>query len=631
MFFFQFQMKSQRRAQLLLATLWVFFTVLIPTETQLANPISSFMRFLQEGTNQLDNEPPDQTNLLSEYDFIIVGAGTAGCVVANRLTEIPEWKVLLVEAGVNENYVMDIPILANYLQFTDANWKYKTKPSDKYCAGFENKQCNWPRGKVVGGSSVLNYMIYTRGAALDYNNWEAMGNEGWGWNNVLPYFKKIENFNIPAHDNRQYHGYDGFLNIEHAPFRTTKGKAWVKGAQELGFKYNDHNGPKPAGVSFLQLSMKNGTRHSSSRAYLHPINKRNNLHLTKFSMVTKLIFDDTKTKVIGIELEKRGKRYKILAKKEVIVSAGAINSPQLLMVSGIGPRNHLESLNIPVIQDLPVGYNLMDHIAAGGVQFMVQQQNVTLSTGYILNHLELVFKWMRNHKGPLSVPGGCEALVFMDLKDKFNTTGWPDVELLFISGGLNSDPLLPRNFGFDEQIYASTYSSLTNKDVFMVFPMLMRPKSKGRVLLRSRNPKVHPNLVPNYFEYPEDLQKIVEGIKVAIEISRQPSMKKIGTKLYDVPIADCLKYGPFGSDAYFACQAQMFTFTIYHQSGTCKMGPASDPSSVVDPRLKVHGISKLRVIDASVMPEITSSHTNAPTYMIAEKGSDMIKEDWGKK
>ncbi|CAH2259746.1 glucose dehydrogenase [FAD, quinone]-like [Pararge aegeria] len=621
-------MKSQRRAPMLLATLWIVFTVFIPTDTQVANPISSVVKFLQEGTNQLDNEPPDQTNLLSEYDFIVVGAGTAGCVVANRLTEIPEWKVLLVEAGVNENFVMDIPILANYLQFTDANWKYKTQSSNKYCAGFENKQCNWPRGKVVGGSSVLNYMIYTRGSARDFDNWEAMGNNGWGWNEVLPYYKKIENFNIPAHDNSQFHGHDGHLNIEHAPFRTTKGKSWVKGAQEFGFKYNDHNGAKPAGVSFLQLSMKNGTRHSSSRAYLHPINKRNNLHLSKISMVTKLIFDDTKTKVIGIEFEKRGKRYKILAKKEVILSAGAINSPQLLMLSGIGPRNHLESLNIPVIKDLPVGYNLMDHIAAGGVQFMVQQQNVSLSTGYILNHLELVFKWMRNHKGPLSVPGGCEALVFLDLKDKFNTTGWPDIELLFISGGLNADPLLPRNFGFDDQIYSKTYSSLGNKDAFMVFPMLMRPKSKGRVLLRSRNPKVHPTLVPNYFEYPEDLQKIVEGIKIAIEISRQPSMKKMGTKLYDVPIADCLKYGPFGSDAYFACQAQMFTFTIYHQSGTCKMGLESDPSSVVDPRLRVHGIDKLRVIDASIMPEITSSHTNAPTYMIAEKGADMIKEDW---
>lgn len=613
------------------AALWMLFLLLPGIGTQFANPINSLLNFVTEGTKQLDSEPPDQRNLLSEYDFIIVGAGTAGCVLANRLSEIQDWKILLVEAGTNENYLMDIPIVANYLQFTAANWGYKTKPSNKYCAGFENKQCNWPRGKVVGGSSVLNYMIYTRGSSVDYNNWKAMGNDGWGWDDVLPYFKKIENYNIPSFDDPEYHGHDGYLNVEHAPFRTKKGKAWVKGAQQLGFKYNDHNGKSPAGVSFLQLSMKNGTRHSSSRAYLHPINKRNNLHLSKGSLVTRIIYDDdTKTKAIGIELEKLGRKYKILASREVILSAGAINSPQLLMLSGIGPKRHLETMNIEVIKDLPVGYNLMDHIAAGGVQFMVNDQSFSLSTEYILRHLELVFKWMANHNGPLSIPGGCEALVFLDLKDKFNATGWPDLELLFISGGLNSDPLLPRNFGFDEQIYADTYGPLGKNDLFMVFPMLMRPKSRGRVMLQSRNPKAYPTLIPNYFEHSEDLQKIVEGIKIAIEISRQPAMKKIGTKLYDVPIEECLQYGPFGSDAYFACQAQMFTFTIYHQSGTCKMGLKTDPTSVVDSRLRVHGISNLRVIDASVMPDITSGHTNAPVYMIAEKGSDMIKQDWGK-
>ncbi|CAH0696832.1 unnamed protein product [Spodoptera exigua] len=573
-------MRHQHRALNLATATWVLFTLLLPSDTQLINPVTSFMNFLNEGSNQLDNEPPDQNKMLSEYDFIIVGAGTAGCVLANRLSEIPDWKVLLIEAGNNENYVMDIPIVANYLQFTSANWGYKTMPSKKYCAGFENQQCNWPRGKVVGGSSVLNYMIYTRGAKPDYDSWAAMGNEGWSWDEVLPYFKKIENFNIPSFDDPKYHGRNGHLNVEYAPFRTTKGKAWVKAAQEMGFKYGDYNGAEPSGVSFLQLSMKNGTRHSSSRAYLHPVNGRNNLHVSKSSMVTKLIFDETKTRVIGVEFEKQNVKHKILAKKEVIVSAGAINSPQLLMLSGIGPRNHLESMRINVVKDLPVGYNLMDHIAAGGVQFLVRPQNLTLSTEYILNHLELVFKWMRSHKGPLSIPGGCEALIFLDLKDKFNTTGWPDMELLFISGGLNSDPLLRRNFGFDNQIYDDTYGPLGRSDAFMVFPMLMRPKSKGRVMLRSKNPKAHPALIPNYFEYAEDLQKIVEGIKVAIQIARQPALKKLGAKLYDVPIEECLQHGPFGSDAYFACQAQMFTFTIYHQSGTCKMGVESDPSAV---------------------------------------------------
>ncbi|KAH9634864.1 hypothetical protein HF086_004554 [Spodoptera exigua] len=609
---------------------WMLLTFLLPTYSKYISPMSSIRNFMQDETDQFENEPPDEINLLPAYDFIIVGAGTAGCVLANRLTEIHDWKVLLIEAGTNENYVMDIPILAGYLQFTSVNWGYKTMPSNKYCAGFENQQCNWPRGKVMGGSSVLNYMIYTRGTRSDYDGWEAMGNEGWGWDDVLPYFKKIENYNIPSFDNSEYHGHDGYVNIEYAPFRTSKGKAWVKAAQEMGFKYVDHNGAEPSGVSFLQLSMKDGTRHSSSRAYLHPINGRSNLHVSKGSLVTKLIFDETKSKVIGVKIQKHNRKYKILAKKEVLLSAGTINSPQLLMLSGIGPRSHLEAMKINVVKDLPVGYNLMDHIAAGGVQFTVQKQNSSFSSASILNNIDLVLEWMSSHKGPVSVPGGCESLIFMNLNDKFNSSAWPDMELLFIAGGLNSDPLLRKNFGFDEQIFSDTYGPLGESDTFMIFPMLLRPKSKGRIMLQSKNPKQHPALIPNYFDYPEDMVKIVEGIKVAVEISKQPAMRKIGAQVYDVPIQDCLKYGPFGSDAYFACQAQMFTFTIYHQSGTCKMGVESDPSAVVNPRLKVHGIEGLRVIDASVMPEIVSSHTNAPVYMIAEKGADMIKEDWGK-
>lgn len=624
-----FQMRYQHSAVLLPVT-WMLVTSLVPTTSQYTNPFSSLMNFLHDESDMLDREPPDIPNLLHEYDFIIIGAGTAGCVLANRLTEIPEWKVLLLEAGSNENFFMDIPIVANYLQFTPINWGYKTKPSNKYCTGFENKQCHWPRGKVVGGSSVLNYMIYTRGSKPDYDRWEAMGNSGWGWDDVLPYFKKIENYNIPAFKNSDYHGHNGYVNIEHAPYRTYKGKAWVKAAQQLGFKYGDHNGPEPSGVSFLQLSMKNGTRHSSSRAYLHPINGRNNLHVSKNSMVTKLIFDSSNTKVIGVEFEKFNKKYRTLAKKEVILSAGAINSPHLLMLSGIGPKQHLETMKINVVKDLPVGYNLMDHIAAGGLQFVTNKRSSRFSSEYILNHLNIIFKWMNTHSGPLSVPGGCEALLFMDSEDKFNSTGWPDLELLFIAGGLNADPLLRRNFGFDSKIYADTYGPLGDSDTFMVFPMLMRPKSKGRVMLQNKNPKTYPALIPNYFEDPEDMKKIVQGIKVAVELSKQPALKRIGARLYENPIKNCLKQGPFGSDAYFACQAQMFTFTIYHQSGTCKMGAESDNSTVVDSRLKVHGVSCLRVIDASIMPEIVSSHTNAAVFMIAEKGSDLIKEDWGK-
>ncbi|KAL4718770.1 hypothetical protein ACJJTC_003357 [Scirpophaga incertulas] len=432
--------------------------------------IRTSITFLLISLSKWDEEPPDQLNLLSEYDFIVVGAGTAGCVIANRLSEVSEWKVLLVEAGTNEHFIMDIPIVANYIQFTDANWKYYTNPSDKYCAGFKNKQCHWPRGKVMGGSSVLNYMIYTRGTQQDYDNWRDLGNNGWGWNDVLPYFKKVEDYKIPEFSNSEYHGTEGHVYIEQAPFRTPLSKAWVKSSKELGFPYGDFNGPKPASVSFLQLSLKNGTRHSSSRAYLHSVKKRKNLHVSKASMVTKLLFDDSNTKVIGVVMEKFGVKHTIFARKEVVVSAGAINSPQLLMLSGIGPRSHLESKQIGVVKDLQVGYNLMDHIAAGGLQFVVNPQKFSLNTANIISHPSYVFQWMKSHTGPLSVPGGCEALLFTELNNKFNATAWPDFELLFIGGSTNSDPLLRYNFNFDTNIYSETFGPLGNTDAFYGVP-----------------------------------------------------------------------------------------------------------------------------------------------------------------
>ncbi|XP_030752917.1 glucose dehydrogenase [FAD, quinone]-like [Sitophilus oryzae] len=586
------------------------------------------IKLIQDGQEQLETEPPDMPPKLlhKEYDFIIVGAGTAGCVVANRLSENPNWSVLLIEAGRPENYMMDFPILANYLQFTESNWRYQTEPNGKACLGFDGQRCNWPRGKVVGGSSVLNYMIYTRGNRRDFDNWAAMGNVGWSYKDVLPYFRKIENFSIPTPHDQRYHGYDGYLDVSYAPYRTKIADAIVNSSQQYGIPYTDYNGPTQIGVSYLQLTLNEGVRESSSRAYLHPIRTRPNLHLSKYSMVKRIIIDPATKKVQGIEMQKNGQTHIIRARKEVVVSAGAINSPQLLMLSGIGPSKHLKQLGIPVLSNLRVGFNLMDHIAIGGLTFLINEP-VSLKTEKIMN-LKNLKDYLNRRQGPLTIPGGCEVLVFHDFDHPNDPDGYPDMELLFQGGSIVSDISLRKDFGITDEIYNAVYKPIESKDSFMVFPMLLRPKSKGRLMLKNANYKTKPFIFPNYFADPKDMETMIKGVRLVLNITSEPALQALGAKLHNIPIPQCADR-PFGSDAYFECMARHFTFTIYHQSGTCKMGPKTDKRAVVDPRLKVYGIQGLRVMDASVIPEIPAAHTNAPTFLIAEKGSDMIKQDWG--
>ncbi|XP_067014665.2 glucose dehydrogenase [FAD, quinone]-like [Anabrus simplex] len=589
--------------------------------------IQSVLSIYREVMTQSIKEPRDDPVNLPEYDFIIVGAGTAGCVLASRLTEIAGWEVLLLEAGREENFVMDIPIVATFLQLSEADWKYKTVTSDKACLGLANKQCNFPRGKVMGGSSVLNYMVYTRGNRRDYDKWEKLGNTGWGWDTVLKYFMKSEDITMPelAQDDK-YHRTGGYLTISYAPYRTPLAEAWMEAGREMGQKVADYNGPTQVGFSYLQSTTKNGTRWSSSRAFLHPAKDRKNLHVKKRARVTKVLIDPTTKTAYGVQFRKNGRLYTVRAKREVILSAGAVNSPQLLMISGVGPKKHLDDLKIPVIQNLKVGYNLMDHIAKGGLTFVIND-TVSLRMDSILTRTENYVDYLAFHQGPMSITG-CEALAFYDFKDPDNPDGYPDTELLFQSGSIVSERSLRRIFGITDELYDAVYKPIENEHTWMVLPMLMRPKSKGRIMLRSADPADKPLIYHNYLSHPEDVETIIKGINKSIELSRTNAFQKFASRLHDIPIPGC-KQHVFGSDQYWECATRHLTFTIYHQSGTCKMGPMSDKSAVVDPRLRVHGVKNLRVIDASIMPEIPTAHTNGPTFMIAEKGADMIKEDWG--
>lgn len=433
-----------------------------------------------------------------------------------------------------------------------------------------------------------------------------------------------------AEFNDEYHGDNGYLSITSVPYRTPISEAFVEAGRSIGQPIIDFNGKKQIGFNYLQVTMENGTRWSSSRAYLHPVHNRRNLHVKKQSTVTKIIINP-KTKVAtGVEFVRNNKKYIVKARKEVIVSAGTINSAQLLMLSGIGPKKHLQEKKIKVIKNAKVGYNLQDHTATGGLTYLIDYPYSLITNRLISNNKNIV-DYFSFHEGPFSVPGGCEALGFLDLKNMNDTDGYPDLELLLISGSLVSEDTLHKNMNLQEKLYQDVYGSIKGRDSFMIFPMTLRPKSVGRIMLKDNDPFHYPLIYPNYFSDPEghDLKTALQGIRMTNKLTQTLPFKKLGTKLHDVPLPTCSEH-TFDSDAYWECYIKHITFTIYHHVGTCKMGPDSDPTAVVDERLRVKGIKNLRVIDASIMPFVPAAHTNAPTFMIAEKGSDMIKEDWKK-
>jgi choline dehydrogenase len=588
------------------------------------------LNYALEIVKHATEEPRDEIDILPEYDFVVVGAGSAGCVVANRLTEVSQWDVLLLEAGGEESYIMDIPVLAMLLQFTDANWNYKSVPSNKTCLGLTNKQCQFPRGKVMGGSSVLNYMIHNRGHRKDYDLWEDMGNVGWGYKEVLPYFLKSEDIAIPelAKDTK-YHSTGGYMTISYPSFHTPLAEAFLQAGIETGQQIVDYNAETQTGFSIIQTSTKNGTRLSTSRAFLHPIRNRKNLHVKKRSHVTKILIDRDTKKAYGVEYVRNKKRYVVRARKEVILSAGAVNSPQLLMLSGVGPKKHLEDMSIPVIQDLKVGYNLMDHMAVIGITFLVNE-SVSIRSDSVFQDGKDLIDYFRYHKGPLTTAGAVEALAFYDSENPTDPNGYPDVELIFVGGSIVSDPTLRKAFGISDYIYDTVYKPIQKAHAWMIIPVLLKPKSRGRIMLKNNKPLYKPLIFHNYLEYSDDLETLLKGVKLLVEVGETKSFKKFGSELHDIPVPGCEHFA-FRSDDYWRCIIKHLTCSLFHVSGTCKMGPASDRGAVVDPRLRVYGINGLRVIDSSIMPVVPRAHTNAPTIMIAEKGADLVKEDWGQR
>uniref|UniRef100_A0A0C9Q781 Gld_28 protein n=1 Tax=Fopius arisanus TaxID=64838 RepID=A0A0C9Q781_9HYME len=525
----------------------------------------------------------------AEFDFVVVGAGTAGAAIAARLSEISNFRVLLIEAGPSETIFMDIPVHVNDLQFRDdINWKYQAEPSDNYCRGMTDKRCNLPRGKVMGGSSVLNYLIATRGHPDDYNRWEDLGNEGWSWKDVLPYFKKLETMEIPPLKNdKEHHNDDGPVHINYAHFQTPLAEAFLQAGNELGYKTIDYNNPdEPVGFSYLQTTSKDGMRCSSNRAYIHPAKSRENLLVTKNTLVSKVLIDDN-NRAIGVEYIKGGKTYQIYANKEIILSAGAVGSPQILMLSGIGPGDHLKEMGINPRVDLPVGENLMDHIAYGGLIFHINQP-VGLHIYDIVNPINpYLSEYFLYRTGPLTLPGGCEALAFLDVDDPNNHTAYPNIELLFASSSFVTVSTARHNLGVADDVWQETYAADEDSYTWMVFPMLLRPKSRGKILLRTPDIESKPIIIPDYMADKEDVRILIEGIKATLRISETKAMRRFGSQLFKSKFKACQGIEEF-TDQYWECAIRTITMNIYHYSGTCKMGPKGDLTAVVDSRLRVY-------------------------------------------
>jgi len=536
---------------------------------------------------------------MQKFDYIIVGAGSAGCVLANRLSENGKHSVLILEAGGSDKrFWIQMPIGYGKTYYQKAvNWMYMAEAD----AGTNNRKSYWPRGKVLGGSSSINAMVYIRGHKFDFDNWAAQGNPGWSYREVLPYFKKSECNQLGAD---AYRGGEGPMHVADVsrdlhPLCTN----FIQAGQQLGLNYNDNlNGAEQEGIGLYQTTTKNGFRQSAAKAFLHPARKRSNLTVITAAHASKILFED-KT-AVGVEFLHKGKTKQLFACREVIISGGAVNSPQLLQLSGVGPKALLDSLAIPLVHNSPaVGQNLQDHL---GMDFLYRCKEPTLNDELhsLWGKIRAGIKYVVSRRGPLSLSinqGGGFIRTRSELLQ-------PNIQLYFSPLSYTRAPAGTR--------------PLLNPDPFSAFSLGLtncRPTSRGYIHIKSRDPRQPPLIKPNYLSTDEDVQTLLEGVKYLRQMAETGPLKDIIVEEMR-PGLDCQ------SDQQLIDDIRGYAWTCFHPSSTCKMGP--DPlDSVVDSQLKVHGVESLRVIDASVFPELVSGNTNAAAIMVAEKGADLILAD----
>lgn len=531
-----------------------------------------------------------------EFDYIVVGGGSAGCVVASRLSEDPSLTVCLLEAGgPDTSAFIHAPLgFAATAPLGIFNWNYESVPQP----GLGGRRGFAPRGKVLGGSSSLNAMVYTRGNPADYDRWAAQGNPGWSYADVLPLFKQAEH--NQCFGANEYRGTGGPLNVNYLRSPSPLNDAFLNACESQGLpRTPDYNGAQQWGCAPAQVTQKDGERWSAAKAYITPHRNRPNLTVITQAHTCKVLLEGSNgaQRAVGVQYLHKGEVHDMAARREVVLSSGAFGSPQILMLSGVGPAEHLRELGIPVRHVLPgVGQNLQDHVTTVLI-YRTPLQDTTLgfSLKGAITLLKSVFEWRNKRTGWITT-NVAESQGFLKTRPDVEA---PDIQLAFCTG-IVDDHTRKMHLGHGYTLHVT----------------LMRPKSRGSLTLTSAKPTDAPRINPAYYQHPEDLETMVRGTQMGFDIMEDTALQPHrGKMLYPLERNNRTQLEQFLRD---------HSDTEYHPIGTCKMGPASDPLAVVDAELRVHGLQRLRVVDASIMPDLVTGNTNAPTIMIAEKAAQMM-------
>ncbi|XP_078491074.1 glucose dehydrogenase [FAD, quinone]-like [Ciona intestinalis] len=595
--------------------------------------VTAFLpRFLTWYYSVTINQPDE------EYDFIIVGAGTTGNVIANRLTESSNVRVLVVEAGDNAypNPLLSIPLLVPFLQQTSTDWMYRSEPQQHACKEHGNRVSLWPRGKVIGGSSCYNYMMYVRGDKHDYDEWAEEGAIGWDYKNILPFFKKSQNVGDPELS-KKYHGTEGFIKTGYS-YTSPMAETFIKAGQKIGYESGDYNAENTIGFHRLQSSIHNGLRQSSNE-YLGSIvqERSDRLHIVGRAHVRQIVFEegeDGRKRASGVIYVRDDVEVKVRARKEVIVSGGAVGSPQLLMLSGIGPKQHLNDMGIKLAADLPgVGQNMQDHVMAMAPFYGSKVPSKSTINDFTL--LTGLPDYLMGNEGPLATCGIDATAFIRSPITKRKSIHSPDIQFIQLSAEWSTlgSSLNQKIVNIGEQVMEKMYETAKVRGSriiynFVIYNVLIRPRSVGEIKLRTNSYKDHPIIQPNYLSNQTDVDTMIEGYRVLEKLEQTKQFKDIEAKM-DFSAMGCgdITESPRSAE-FYECVIRAITLNVYHAVGTAKIGAPEDVMAVVDPRLRVYKVDGLRVADASVMPSIPSANTQAACYMIGEKAADMIKEDW---